>query len=57
MDEICHLENIGRFATFHQPLETLALAGCDHFFSSIESLNELCDNVLGFVRSIGKERV
>jgi len=56
-DDICHLENVGRFAKFNQPAEMLSISGCDHFFSSIESLNELCDNVLRFVRDVGKERV
>ena len=56
-DDICRLDNIGRFAKFSQPPEMLTLRGCDHFFSSIESLNELCDNVMRFVRDIGKGQV
>jgi alpha/beta superfamily hydrolase len=55
-DEICRIENVGRVARFRSPPETVLLKGCDHFFSSIESLNELCENVLRFVRDIGKEQ-
>jgi len=54
MDEICRLENIERFAKFSQPPEILGFERCDHFFSSVESLNELCDNVVRFVGDIGK---
>jgi alpha/beta superfamily hydrolase len=55
-DEISHLGNVGRFAAFRWRPETLLLNGCDHFFSSIESLNQLCDNVLRFVRDVGREQ-
>lgn len=56
-DDISHLENVGRFAAFRRPAKTLLLKRCDHFFSNIESLGELCDNVVRFVRDIGKEQV
>lgn len=55
-DDICRLENVGKVATFRHPPETLVLKGCDHFFSSIESLNELCNNVVRFIREVGKEQ-
>ncbi len=55
-DDISRLENVGRFATFRRQPETLLLKGCDHFFSGVESLNELCDNVVGFILEVGKEK-
>lgn len=48
-DEICRIENIGRVAKFLSPPEKLVLPNCDHFFSNLDALNNLCDNVVRFV--------
>jgi alpha/beta superfamily hydrolase len=56
-DEISRLENVENFAEFRLPPETLLLKNCDHFFSNVESLGELCDNALRFARNLGKEQV
>jgi alpha/beta superfamily hydrolase len=48
-DDICRLENVGRVAEFAGPPEIFKLPGCDHFFSSLESLDKLCENVVEFL--------
>ena len=48
MDEICRIGDVEQVASFRNPPEKLVLRGCDHFFSSVESMKELCDNVVRF---------
>lgn len=48
-DEICRIEGVGQIARFRHPPVKLVLRGCDHFFSNLESLNNLCDNVVRFI--------
>jgi alpha/beta superfamily hydrolase len=48
-DEICRLEQVERIASFALPPKKVLLRGCDHFFSNLESLGELCENVTGFL--------
>jgi alpha/beta superfamily hydrolase len=48
-DQISRFENINRVVKFLHPPEKLLLRNCDHFFSNLESLNVLCDNILRFI--------
>ena len=54
-DDICRLENVKEIATFREPPRIVQLTGCDHFFSNLESLRELCENVVEFVRGNDRE--
>jgi alpha/beta superfamily hydrolase len=49
MDDICRLENVKQIVSFREQPGIIKLAGCDHFFSNLESLRGLCENVVRFI--------
>lgn len=55
-DDISRVDNTARIARFSRHSETLVLPNCDHFFSNLESLKRLCDNIVRFAHEVrGRE--